>query len=211
MCKAHGHRPDCMCGFGTRRNPIPTPDHNGTTVSVKRPRKKRTKAIIDQVADPARTERTFDDGLELLEDGEYDKAIAEFTAAIGVDATRRPAYWHRGTAYHRKCDFMNAIIDYTKAMAIGTPTASDYCRRGIAYWHINNSDKAIRDYNMALLLNPKYIDAYNHRGHAYRACGKYGFALSDYTSAIALDENNKVARQGRRKVLDLLESKLVNE
>lgn len=222
MCNARGHRPDCTCGFGmprstdspprtvskrTRRQPVsPTVASNGAAISPSSIGRTRTE-------NPLRTTyHKFNEcGLELLAAGEYDKAIVEFTAAIAIYSTHAIVYWNRGTAYYRKCDYVNAVIDYTKALYYASnPVASDYYWRGNAYQQLEYYDKAISDYNTAIQLNPKYIDAYNARGDAYRTCGKYGFALSDYTAALALDEHNKVARAGRRKVLEILEDKLVS-
>ena len=56
--------------------------------------------------------------IELRQQGEFDRAIADYTAAIRIDAELTGAYTGRGLAYEGKADAENAKADYRKALAL---------------------------------------------------------------------------------------------
>ncbi|MDR1902698.1 MAG: tetratricopeptide repeat protein [Treponema sp.] len=127
----------------------------------------------------------------LLKD-DYDKAIADFTEAIGLGHTN--AYTTRGTAYLRKGNYDRAIADFTEAIRLDSGFALAYVLRGRAYSNKGDYDKAIADYTEAVRLNPQYAVAYNGRGIAYHNKGDYDRAIADFTEAVRLDPNYTQAK-----------------
>src|SRR5438105_1181051 len=57
-------------------------------------------------------------GVEQLQQGDADGAIAEFTKAIEADPTYSKAYNNRGLARQRKDDLAGAIEDFSKAIEL---------------------------------------------------------------------------------------------
>ena len=53
-----------------------------------------------------------------LSDGQYDKAIAAYTSAIGRDPKYSFAYIGRGDAYVAKGDLGRALSDYERALQL---------------------------------------------------------------------------------------------
>ena len=51
-------------------------------------------------------------GVELLESGELNEAIVEFTRALGIDSEMAVAYSYRGFAYNKLGEYQRAIQDY---------------------------------------------------------------------------------------------------
>ena len=56
--------------------------------------------------------------IELRQQGEFDRAIADYTAAIHIDAGLPGAYAGRGLAYEGKAEADKAKADYRKALAL---------------------------------------------------------------------------------------------
>lgn len=56
--------------------------------------------------------------IELRQQGEFDRAIADYTAAIRIDAELTGAFTGRGLAWEGKADAENAKADYRKALAL---------------------------------------------------------------------------------------------
>jgi Flp pilus assembly protein TadD len=56
--------------------------------------------------------------IELRQQGEFDRAIADYSEAITLDATLTGAYTGRGLAYEGKDDADKARIDYRKALTV---------------------------------------------------------------------------------------------
>jgi tetratricopeptide (TPR) repeat protein len=56
--------------------------------------------------------------IELRQQGEFDRAIADYSAAIRIDAELTGAYAGRGLAYEGKAEAENAKADYRKALTL---------------------------------------------------------------------------------------------
>jgi len=56
--------------------------------------------------------------IELRQQGEFDRAIADYTAALRIDAELTGAYTGRGLAWEGKADAEKAKADYRKALAL---------------------------------------------------------------------------------------------
>ncbi len=121
--------------------------------------------------------------------GDYDRAIADFTEAMKLDPSTVPAYFapaygRRGLAYAEKRDYDHAIADYGEAIRLDPNSAPAYNGRGLAYFREGDLDRAIADYNEAVKRNPGYAIAYDNRGLAYANKNDYDRALADYDEAI---------------------------
>lgn len=85
-------------------------------------------------------------------------AIADFDAAIRIDAGFALAYYFRGDAYFEKENTDSAIADYTEAIKLGPNTETFYWSRAIAWEKKNLPLKAIADYQKYIELGGKEID-----------------------------------------------------
>jgi len=56
--------------------------------------------------------------IELRQQGDFDRAIADYTAAIYIDADHPGAYTGRGLAWEGKAEAEKAKADYRKALAL---------------------------------------------------------------------------------------------
>ncbi|MBM4432468.1 MAG: tetratricopeptide repeat protein [Chloroflexi bacterium] len=75
-------------------------------------------------------EESYNRGCELLDEGEYDEAIDEFTKAIELDPAYADAYSNRGWAYAITEQYDRAIADYNRAIELDPQNASVYVYRG---------------------------------------------------------------------------------
>lgn len=138
----------------------------------------------------------------IFAEGFLDKAIANYSRAIEIDANNAENYFYRGSAYEKK-DFLNeAIADYSRAVEIAPQDYRAYYSRGQAYFKKKFYDEAIADYDAAIeIIHPekdrtfgnsinlaylKYQDAVivNCRGLAYLEKGLYQEAIDDFTMVI---------------------------
>jgi tetratricopeptide (TPR) repeat protein len=63
-------------------------------------------------------------GIAYANNGEYDRAIADFTQAIALKPDFALAYSNRGNAYANKGEYDRAIADYTQAIKLN-PNVAD--------------------------------------------------------------------------------------
>jgi tetratricopeptide (TPR) repeat protein len=132
----------------------------------------------------------FAEGQALLEvgqqNGDIDRAIANFSKAIEIDPDYAEAYHQRGRAYYYKGQFDKALSDYNKVLEIYRNYPSAYCNRGLVYYMRGQYDQAIVDCSKAIKIDPRMAAAYNCRGLAYGAEGQYDKACPDLKQACEL-------------------------
>ena len=75
----------------------------------------------------------FQQGSSAYDNGDYDKALADFNQAIQLDPTYVFAYNNCGNVYLHKGDYDKAIADYDKAIQLDPKYAGAYDNRVKAY------------------------------------------------------------------------------
>jgi tetratricopeptide (TPR) repeat protein len=130
--------------------------------------------------------------VEYVNKGDYDRAISDYTQALGINPNDAQIYNNRGNAYRSKKDYDRAIADYTQALSINPNDAGAYYyNRGWAYDDKGDYNRAIADYTEAIRLGYKYSDVYVNRGWAYhdKDDSDYARAIADANEAIRLNPN----------------------
>lgn len=125
-------------------------------------------------------------GLENFARRAYDQAIADYSAAIALDAKNADVYNNRGNAYHAKRAYAKAVRDFDRAIALNPAHALAYNNRGIVYGDMGDYQRAIQDYDQAIAIHPAYASAYNNRGNIRAKQGDFRMAIQDYSQAIVL-------------------------
>jgi tetratricopeptide (TPR) repeat protein len=128
---------------------------------------------------------------------DLDKAIADYTQAVTLQADNAEVYHNRGIAYGEKRDYGSAIGDFTRVLELDPDYVIDYYNRGYAYDLKGDDKSAIADYSRAINLKPDYADAYNNRGIAYDEIGEYDLAIADLSKYISFQPDNAYAYYNR--------------
>jgi len=122
--------------------------------------------------------------------GEFDRALADFDAAINLDPDNGEAYASRGLVKSRKGYPDAALLDYDAALKLKIPPETAYrvyVNRGIAFGSKGMFNQAVEDFNAAIALKPESGEAYVNRGRARDQIGQGEGALQDYDAAQRLD------------------------
>ena len=134
-------------------------------------------------------------GLSYQSQGKINKAIADFTEAIGLAPDVAVYHRNRAIAYANSRKFSNAITDFTEALrldsnvSINPTTAHSYCLRGVFYRANGDCKNAITDFTEAIRLDPRVAIFYTQRGITYRQKLEQDKAIADFTEAIELEPN----------------------
>jgi len=139
----------------------------------------------------------FLSGEKFYKEGNYDKAIAEYSRAISLKSDYADAYASRGNARRKKGDLDRAIEDYTRALGVKSGYAEVYNYRGYVYARKGNLEKAIADYTQAIRYRADYADAYFNRAYVYAQQGSWDRSIADYSQVIKFEPSNAVAYNER--------------
>src|SRR6516164_6505646 len=116
--------------------------------------------------------------------GEPDRAIADFNAAIQINANYGEAYINRGLAWVKKRDYDRGLADFTAATRDEKFAFLAFNNRANIYANKHDYVRAIEDYGQAIRLRPDDADAYYGRANAYNELGEAEKALADFNAAI---------------------------
>jgi tetratricopeptide (TPR) repeat protein len=116
--------------------------------------------------------------------GEFDKAIADSTKAIGLKPVYylAAAYNNRAWAYCGLGRYAEALPDCDTAIRLDPTMSYAYNNRGWALCGLARYNEALDDLDRAIELEPnEFISfSYFNRGWAYYGLGDYDEALDDY-------------------------------
>jgi tetratricopeptide (TPR) repeat protein len=133
------------------------------------------------------SEYFFSRGLFFFEQGEYPRAIENYTLAIAKQRDYAEAYLERGRTYIRLSDFDKAMEDLTESLFLRPDDCRGYSERGNVYYNnLQDYLRAAADYTKLIELCPD-ATAYEFRGDAYFYQGKHREAITDYTETLTLD------------------------
>lgn len=132
--------------------------------------------------------------------GEFDKAVEDFEAAIGIDPEHAEAhYWLAKTFWDQEM-YQDCIYHYDEAIRLDPPDAEGiqldwynshaYFERAEAYRSLSKYRLAIKDYNEAIRLHSQVAEAFYGRGMSYYHESRFPLAVADLREAVQLDPSN---------------------
>jgi tetratricopeptide (TPR) repeat protein len=129
----------------------------------------------------------IDRGVEYVEQGEYDEAVAEFQAAIELDPDDAGAHRNLGTAYLEQGKYEEAAAAYEKAIELDPDFGEAYGDLAGAYFNLGKLAEAVAAGEKGIELDPNYAMAYNNLGVVYGVQGNLDRAITLLRQAIQVD------------------------
>lgn len=135
-----------------------------------------------------------------VDKGLTDRAIADYTKAIGLDPGNALAYAGRGIQYGNKALYDRALADENKSIALDPTNSRTYNNRGIIFMAKGLYGQAIADATQAIALDPGNALAYALRGFANEKTGLRENAIADYRATLKIDPGSKEAQNGLKNL-----------
>ena len=128
---------------------------------------------------------------------EPDLALADYNAALNIQADSPGVLGNRAWIYITRNQFDMALEDLNKAIGLFPPAAAAHARRdrGYTLFRLKEYDRAMSDLNEAQKLDPSDADTYLMRGDVEKASQLYDAALKDF------DEFSKRASKSPRGMI----------
>lgn len=121
--------------------------------------------------------------------GDYDRAIADHTNALKLDARVRNANYYRGTAWSNKGEFDRAIADFDTAIKMNASDPVVYHARAIEYTVKGDYARAIADYDKVVQLDAKAEGLHFARGRTLFYMSDFARATTDLEAAFSAQPN----------------------
>lgn len=129
-------------------------------------------------------------GLSHAENGDYDKALADYDRALQLDPKDAVALTNRGNIYRDDEEYERALADYDAALQFAPDDGDVHYSRALVLIELREYDRAIADFDRAVALKPDFATAYIDRGITHVSRGSYDRALADFDQMLAIDPKN---------------------
>jgi tetratricopeptide (TPR) repeat protein len=140
-------------------------------------------------------------GATAMNQGDYDRAIAEFNEAIRLKPSDSTGFNYRGNAYFAKSDFERAVLDYGEAIRLNPLEPGLFYNRSNAYKNKNDYGRVISDCSEAIRLKPDNYLFFNCRGNAYLVTKDFERAVTDFKEAFRLNPNEPIVSQSLKNAI----------
>ena len=127
--------------------------------------------------------------------GEYQKAIADFGAAIDLDPKDIVAYHSRGALHCKLENYAQAIGDLDYVTRLNGESQNTFFTRGLAYSKIEDFESGRKDFDRAIRIDADHSDSYIGRGSCHLSLGMYSEAVKDLDVAIDLMSRKGIASE----------------
>ena len=132
-------------------------------------------------------------GLAYASEGEYDKAIVEFTKVIQSNPQNWAAYLMRGKIHAENGNHVKAISDHNRAIRLNPESSVAYSSRGLIYSGMEDRESALADFDKAIELNAENAEAYFGRGAILVFTDEYEDGIGDLDKAIEINPDQPSA------------------
>jgi tetratricopeptide (TPR) repeat protein len=129
---------------------------------------------------------------------DWDKALADYSAAIRLDPKHPYGYNNRGIVHRVKGNFESALADFSEAIKLDPKHARALSNRCWTQAIIGAELKrALADCNESLRLNNKDDNTFDSRGFTYLKLGDWERAIADYDKALSFYRRRAWSLYGR--------------
>jgi tetratricopeptide (TPR) repeat protein len=134
-------------------------------------------------------------GLELYENGFYDKAIDHFTETLELEPRHLFGHVDLALAYTMKEEYEKALQHYDIVLQAVPEYADVHYKVGYMYRKKKDHKKAIEFLSNAVQLAPELVNAHIQLGYEYAATGKFTEAIVHFQKVLLLSPKHQFEMQ----------------
>lgn len=147
----------------------------------------------------------YNEGLELVADGDYLDASVRFREAVELDARFAEARYNLGAVYQRMGTYEKAFDEFEEAAQLRPDNADYRFAAGGARFHLEQYDRAVREFRRALDIDPFHLRARYSLAAALEKLGRTRDAREQWRHYLKLDDDSAWADKARAR-LEALEA-----
>ena len=131
---------------------------------------------------------------ERLKQNDFDGALSDTRAALGLWNENPVAYYLAGLAWSGKGDAVRARMNLEEAVELKDDYAEAHNSLGRVLWEQQNRRRAIEEFDKAIAVVPDFPEAHFNRGLAAAELGEFLRAQSEFREALDLRPDYLEAR-----------------
>lgn len=140
-------------------------------------------------------QRHYETALDLFEQGQYDKALAQIEKAIQKSPDSPDFYSTKGVFLHKMNDPIRAIEAYQAALVVAPDHCFSHYNLGLIFMRQNKILQAISEWEAVIKVKPKDVDAIFNIAVALSHLGKATQAVPFYEKVVQIEPSHVQAHQ----------------
>ena len=148
-------------------------------------------ACLDPLKNPESKEYWFDKGVQLMDEGQYDKAINAFDRVLEIDPTVYTAWHNKGVILSREGSYNESLVCFNKAIELNSHDKTTWFNKGKSLDKLGREEDALEAYDRALDLDSYFYDALYDKGRILLELGRYNEAYEAYEKASKIKPKDK--------------------
>ena len=145
------------------------------------------KPKLGTMAEWAKANAAYKDGLAAFSQSKGDEAIARFTEALAIRDGFTDARLGRARTYAEMKRHAAALEDYNRVIQEKPEAAEAYYYRAMTLWNLNRPAEAIKDLNIAIGKQPRTWQFHEKRALLYKQQKEFAKARADLDVMIAIE------------------------
>jgi len=129
-------------------------------------------------------------GITYLDRSDFDRARADFLAAVDLEPNNDAAYHNLGVVYEQIQAWDSALANYSEAIKLNPNKAISYQGRAFVRHSLGDFAGAVLDYTESLRFNPDNVIVLNNRGISREKMNDLTGAIADWQQALRLGHSN---------------------
>lgn len=155
------------------------------------------EAVMARVAaDPQNPDNLVSLGWIFFQQGEYNKAVAEFDKATTIDKEHFAANFNLGIAYMQVDKFDLATRAFRNIILFAPRDYATRLNLGICYLELQKPEDALEQFQIAYNLRPGTAESLNYLAKTHEILGDTQQALTHYQAVLNFDPKNADAQAG---------------
>lgn len=132
-------------------------------------------------------------GQELVQSGEFEKAVVEFRNSLSIDADSVPAHLGMAEIYEKQRNYPAMVAHLNKVVEVDPQNAAALVKLGQIMMLSGQLDQALENANAAIAIAPENVEALVLKAGISLRLNNVDAALELAKQAIALDKDNATA------------------
>ncbi|ACK64897.1 Tetratricopeptide TPR_2 repeat protein [Rippkaea orientalis PCC 8801] len=139
-----------------------------------------------QISANVKDSELFDQGIEHIENNDYEQALSDLTQVINLGSALTPsAYSNRCLVNLQLNNNQAAKLDCTEAIKLNPNNTEAYLNRGLAEYRLGNYEQALEQYQKVVERDADDYRSHYNQGLVNFALERYEIALQNYEKALA--------------------------
>ncbi len=137
-------------------------------------------------ADLQKAQEYYNQGLNLMDQGKYPEATAEFDKCLKIDPNNKEVWLNKGLSLANQLKYSESLESIDRSIAIDQKYKEAWFYKGRVYQQMVKHSEAVECFDKAIAIDPNYADAWGFKSASVMVLGDFWGAIAIMQKAESL-------------------------